>query len=164
MNAHSWKRILARQMPLLGHRNWIGIVDSAYPWQTATGVETVATGAGHLVVLKHVLQTVARAKHVRCLARLDSELNSVPESAAPGIDILRKKLFASLESRDVAFLPHDQTIAQLDKAASLFRVLILKSTLTLPYTSVFLELDCGYWSAAAEQNLRTTLSKNHESP
>jgi hypothetical protein len=29
---------------------------------------------------------------------------------------------------------------------------------TLPYTSVFIELDCGYWSSAAEDDLRRTIS------
>jgi hypothetical protein len=26
--------------------------------------------------------------------------------------------------------------------------------MTIPYTSVFFELDCGYWNADAEQRLR----------
>jgi hypothetical protein len=30
--------------------------------------------------------------------------------------------------------------------------------MTIPYTSVFFELDCGYWSAAAEQRLRKAMS------
>jgi len=36
-----------------------------------------------------------------------------------------------------------------------FNVLIIKTNLTLPYTSVFFQLECGYWNAAAEENLRT---------
>jgi hypothetical protein len=28
----------------------------------------------------------------------------------------------------------------------------------LPYTSVFIQLDCGYWSAEAEQRLRAAFS------
>ena len=44
-------------------------------------------------------------------------------------------------------------------AGATFRVLIIKTDMTLPYTSVFCELDCGYWSAAAEQRLREALKK-----
>jgi len=33
-----WKNILARRLPELGHRNWIGVVDSAYPLQTSPGI------------------------------------------------------------------------------------------------------------------------------
>jgi hypothetical protein len=29
--------------------------------------------------------------------------------------------------------------------------------MTIPYTSVFFELDCGYWNAAAEQRLRKAI-------
>jgi hypothetical protein len=45
----------------------------------------------------------------------------------------------------------------LDKAAETFRVLVLKTDLALPYTSVFLELDCGYWSPGAERRLREAM-------
>ena len=33
----SWQEKLEEQLPLLGHRNWILIVDSAYPLQNASG-------------------------------------------------------------------------------------------------------------------------------
>jgi hypothetical protein len=29
--------------------------------------------------------------------------------------------------------------------------------MTIPYTSVFFELDCGYWNAEAEQRLRQAM-------
>jgi len=32
--------------------------------------------------------------------------------------------------------------------------LLLKTKLTLPYTSVFFRLDCGYWTDEAETQLR----------
>lgn len=38
-----WNKRLAGAMSLLGHRNWILVVDSAYPLQTAPGIETIET-------------------------------------------------------------------------------------------------------------------------
>jgi hypothetical protein len=35
--------------------------------------------------------------------------------------------------------------------------LIVKTDMTIPYTSVFFELDCGYWNAEAEQRLRQAM-------
>jgi hypothetical protein len=35
---------------------------------------------------------------------------------------------------------------------------ILKSTLAIPYASVFLELGCGYWNGDAEKRLRNALA------
>jgi hypothetical protein len=31
---------------------------------------------------------------------------------------------------------------------------MVKTTLAVPYTSVFLELDCGYWASEAEAKMR----------
>ena len=45
---------------------------------------------------------------------------------------------------------HEQLIHQMNEAGGTFHVLILKTKLTIPYTSVFLRLDCKYWSDAAE--------------
>jgi hypothetical protein len=159
MSASSWKTLLAKRLPLLGHRNWIGIVDAAYPWQSADGVETVATGADHGVVLGAALAAVRRAGHVRPLARLDAELAALPEEDAPGIGRWRTRIDKLLAGAPMAVLPHEEIIARLDAAARTFRVLLLKTTLALPYTSVFLELDCGYWSEASERRLRHALSK-----
>jgi hypothetical protein len=35
--------------------------------------------------------------------------------------------------------------------------LIVKTDMTIPYTSVFFELDCGYWNAGAEERLRQAI-------
>ena len=53
--------------------------------------------------------------------------------------------------------PHDEIISKLDHAARMFSILIVKSTMTIPYTSVFIELDCGYWNADAEARLRSRI-------
>jgi hypothetical protein len=55
-------------------------------------------------------------------------------------------------------LPHEQIIAKVAEVGKTFHVLILKTTMTVPYTSVFLELNCKYWSDAAEEQLRKTMS------
>jgi hypothetical protein len=60
-------------------------------------------------------------------------------------------------NREARVLPHQQMIAKLDESAKMFRVLIFKSTLAIPYTSVFLEMDCGYWTSEAEQRLRSSM-------
>src|ERR1700733_11277413 len=41
-----WKTVLVDRLPLYGHRNWIVIADSAYPAQTASGIETIYSNAG----------------------------------------------------------------------------------------------------------------------
>ena len=43
--ADNWKETLRKELPLLGHRNWIVVADSAYPLQTAPGIETIRADA-----------------------------------------------------------------------------------------------------------------------
>ncbi|NQT81396.1 hypothetical protein HQ563_00100 [bacterium] len=154
-----WRDKLARDLPVFGHRNWILIADSAYPAQSRAGIETIATGAGQVEVVKAVLEAVDDCRHVRATVYLDAEMQYVSEEDAPGIGAYRKELAALLEKRSVKAVPHDELIAKLDEAAKTFRVLILKTNLTVPYTSVFLELECGYWGAEAEQKLREAIQQ-----
>jgi hypothetical protein len=155
--APSWKHLLSERLPLLGHRNWIGIVDAAYPFQTAPGIETVATGTDHLPVLEEVLRVIGKADHIRPRVLLDAELAYLSETGAPGIGGLRTQMLTLLAGHAPSAIPHEDIIAKLDAASRLFHILLLKTTLTLPYTSVFLELDCGYWSDEAERDLRASL-------
>ncbi|MGB8959529.1 MAG: hypothetical protein WCC00_11040 [Candidatus Aminicenantales bacterium] len=39
---------------------------------------------------------------------------------------------------------HEDLIARLGQAGKAFRIVMVKTTLAVPYTTVFLELDCGY--------------------
>jgi L-fucose mutarotase/ribose pyranase (RbsD/FucU family) len=158
-----WRSILQERLRSYGHRNWIVIADSAYPAQSAEGVETIVTGADHVQVLQTVLQALEASKHVRPNVYVDRELAAVAENDALGISAYRDQLSVYLNSQQlrtpaVPTLPHEKIIAKLDEVSRNFRVLILKTKMTLPYTSVFLELDCAYWTPEAERRLRSVLA------
>ena len=152
-----WETTLEERLPVYGHRNWIVIADSAYPSQSASGIETVYTDASHFEVLETVLKVVEAAPHVQAKVMVDRELDGMLEADAPGVEAYRQQLKAMLTGRQVAVMPHEDIISQLDDGAELFNILLLKTDLTLPYTSVFLELDCGYWNADKEERLHQTL-------
>jgi hypothetical protein len=50
----------------------------------------------------------------------------------------------------VESLPHERVLANIEEASKHFNVLVLKTNMAVPYTSVFIRLDCKYWSADAE--------------
>jgi len=154
---HDWKLRLTELLPLYGHRNWIVVADSAYPVQSNPGIETIVAGGDHLSVIKHVFLSIAQTRHVRANVFADRELEFVSVSDAPGVLDYSRKLGAVLPGVSISFLPHEQIIQKLDESAKLFRVLIVKTDMTVPYTSVFFQLDCGYWSADAEQRLRKAM-------
>ena len=157
-NDGDWRAHLQQELPLLGHRNWIAVVDSAYPLQTSAGIETVETNADQLDVVQAVLSDVSRSKHVRPVIFTDAELRVVPESDAAGVTRYREALGKLLGAQSQS-LPHDQIIAQLDDAGKKFHVLVLKTRMTIPYTSVFIRLDCGYWTADQEKRLREAMAR-----
>ena len=80
----SWQATLANDLPKLGHRNWIAIVNSAYPAQTRNGIETVVTDADQSRS-QDGLEALAGSKHVRPIVYTDAELNYVDEQDAPGV-------------------------------------------------------------------------------
>jgi len=155
--ADDWRDTLTKELPRLGHRNWIVIADSAYPAQTSSGIVTVDTGADQLEVVRAVLQAIAKCRHVRPAVFVDAELKYVPEADAPGISAYREGLTKLLGERSVERVLHEQLLSDLGKAGEQYRILVLKTTLILPYTSVFVRLDCGYWSDAAERQLRDAM-------
>jgi len=157
-HAENWKAIVSKRLPEFGHRNWIVVVDSAYPKQSAPGIETVNTGAGQLDVLRYVLTAIDAARHVQPKIMLDAELSSVPEKHAPGVEEYRTELKKLFEKRSVLTRQHEEIIGDLDEGARQFQILILKTDMTIPYTSVFIELECGYWTAEKETALRDAMN------
>jgi len=154
----AWKARVAEAMPLLGHRNWILIVDSAYPLQASPGVETLETNADQFEVTRYVLGVIGDSIHVRPVISMDAELPFVPDSDAPGVSNYRAEIADLLRRYPVESLPHERIIANIDEAGKQFHILVLKTKMAIPYTSVFIRLDCKYWPADAEKRMRAKMA------
>jgi hypothetical protein len=85
---------------------------------------------------------------------MDAELPLVPDQDAPGASAYRAQIANLLHTYPIESVPHDKVIANIGEAGKQFHVLVLKTSLAIPYTSVFIRLDCKYWSADAEKRLR----------
>jgi len=154
----NWRTRLADAMPLLGHRNWILVVDSAYPLQTSPGIETIDTNASQIEVVRAVLAAIDRCPQVRPVVFMDAELPFVTDEDAPGVTTYRSEVTPLLQDYQVDQLPHEKIISNVDEAGKTFHVLVLKTNMTIPYTSVFIRLDCKYWSAEQEKRLRAKMA------
>ncbi|MHB1744810.1 MAG: hypothetical protein ACYCRE_08565, partial [Acidobacteriaceae bacterium] len=133
------------------------VADAAYPAQSNPGIDTLVAGADQMQAVRKVRDTIAACKHIRANIYTDLELGFVEENDAPGIAEYRRQLDALPDRSSCQQLPHEQIIAKLDQCTQMVRILIVKTDLTIPYTSVFFELDCGFWSAEAEQRLRQAM-------
>ena len=150
----NWDEILKARLALFGHRNWIVVADAAYPAQSKSGVETIMADEEQTVVLESMRMMLSASKHVTATVYIDKELTFVREDDAPGISTYRDQLQNILSGYHVSAMPHETIIWKLDQAAEQFRVLLIKSNMRIPYTSVFFNLECGYWTADGEKRLR----------
>ncbi len=151
-----WKKQFNETLQLLGHRNWILVVDKAYPLQSANGIEYINTAESHEEVLKYVLSEVAEASHIKPIIYTDKEfevLSQIGEQEAAMVSSMSK----ILQGVEVNSILHDQIFSKLDAASKLFNVLVIKTESTIAYSSLFIELDCGYWTADKEQKLRNLI-------
>ncbi|TKG95094.1 hypothetical protein EYV94_10290 [Puteibacter caeruleilacunae] len=156
---NEWKETFKKELQLMGHRNWILIADAAYPLQSNPGIKTIVCDESHVSVIKEVLKEIEKSTHVRGKIYLDKEIDFVSEKHAPGIEKYRKQLKQILAGADVKKVLHEELIGKLDEASNVFNVLVIKTPFALPYTSVFFELDCGYWSGEGEQDMRKAMEK-----
>jgi hypothetical protein len=147
-------------LALFGHRNWVVVADAAYPAQANPGIETLVVGGDQVEVVRTVLDAISASSHIRANVYTDLELDFVLEEDAPGVSRYRNQLKAMMGNAVTEKLEHDKIIAKLDHCAKLFKIFIIKTGLTVPYSSVFFELDCGYWSAEAEQRLWQAMQAN----
>ena len=150
----TWTQVLEEDLHLLGHRNWILVVDKAFPEQSSPGMKYIYVEQDLLPTLEHVLDALDKSTHVKPIIYRDKELSYITEKQVSGIEAFRSAASKTLDGRIVNTLLHDEVFSMLDESSSLFRVLVIKTNCTLPYTSVFLQLDCSYWGPENEKTLR----------
>ena len=157
-NPGSWEKRLDNLLPYLGHRNWIIIVDKAFPAQTSPGMEIINTDSDILDVSKLVLARLNASSHVKPVIYLDKEFEYLTTGQVPQIPAFRDKYKALFKEYPAQTMLHESVFGKLDEASRLFKIIVLKTNCLIPYSSVFIELDCKYWNDKAEQELRKSMS------
>lgn len=150
--AGNWQKELDEQIQLNGHRNWILVVDKAFPQQP--GMHIINTGQRLLPVLDTVMKKLDSASHVKPVIFNDAELQYINDSLAPGANAYKEQLNKLMAEKDMQPMLHDSVFVLMDKASKLFSITVLKTEEVIPYSSVFLQLDCRYWGPEKEKLLR----------
>ncbi len=153
-----WEQQLLEKIKYLGHRNWIVVADAAYPMQSNEGIQTIISDKNHIETLQYVAQLISKQSHIRPIVYLDQEIDYLDEENVAGINQYKKAL-SQVVGNNYNKLMHEEIISMLDDTSSLFNVIVIKTDFTIPYTTVFFQLDCKYWSPAAENNLRNKISQ-----
>ncbi len=153
----SWEQAFNAKLPMLGHRNWILIVDKAFPEQNAAGMEYIYANEDLNTVLKQVLAQINLSGHVKPVVYRDKELGFITEQQAKGLTQFKTSIETTLGKLPVQTMLHDSVFKKLDTESKLFKVLVIKTNEVIPYTSVFLQLDCAYWTKEKEETLRNRM-------
>jgi len=158
-NAMQWRSEFQRMLPLMGHRNWILVVDKAYPWQSGQGITTLYTGQPLVKTLEEVMTALKASTHAMPVVYTDKEMAFMSEELAKGVDAYREQLKKVLDGQKTQSLLHDEVFPKVAEAAKLFNILVLVTDETIAYSSVFIELDCAYWGPEKEKALREKMKK-----
>lgn len=155
----SWEAAVQRQAGQLGYRNWIVIAEASFPAHNRPGIRQVNAPVGIPQALDYVLNTLEQTENVRPLVYVPRELRAVENDFAPGIDEFRKNLQGSMHGHETTELDQQSLLTLLEDANRSFDVLVIRTPTALPYSSVFLELQPGYWDVDSETRLRERIEK-----
>jgi len=157
-----WMDRFLELVPCLGHRNWVLVADAAYPEMSAPGIVTIPTGEPLMPVLTAVLDEVRSARHLRPDVLLDQEWFELTEAETPGICRLRQEAGALFEGLKVVGVWHEELLKMQAEASQTYTFIVLKTESFIPYTSVFLRLECGYWGEEQEKGFRERLGEKRQ--
>ncbi len=157
-----WQTTFHQRLLIYGHRNWIIVSDAAFPAYSQIGIETIVVNEDLPSVLKYVAEAISSSKHVRATAFLDQELQFVQEKDYPGVTHLRQEITNTFAKSNLSSIPHSEVLSKIDDAGKTFRVLFIKTNTTIPYTSVYMRLDCGYMTDEVENKIRNGVAATNK--
>jgi len=156
---NTWQAAVDRQAGQLGYRNWIVIAEASFPAQSRPGVSQVNAPCEVPEALDYVLHAMEQTENVRPQVYVTREIRSVENDFAPGVDELRKRTKDALHGHETTELDQQSLLTLMEDANRSFDVLVIRTTTALPYSSVFLELQPGYWDVDSETRLRDKIAR-----
>ena len=156
---NNWRGALAAQTAQLGYRNWIVVAEASFPAHSRSGVRQINANEEIPAVVDEVLRTLEQTEHVTPRIYLAREMRVVENDYAPGIDEFRKQLQGAMHAHETTELEQQSLMTLMEDTTKSFEVLVIRTTTALPYTSVFMELQPGYWNGESESRLREQLER-----
>lgn len=159
----AWKDDIYNELRALGARNWIIIADPSFSAMSGPGAKVVLTDKTSSEVLPCVLDTLETLGHAEPRIYIPLELSYLEESLAPGIKTYNKEIKKLTTGRNTQEI-HNETLRRLMlEAAKNYQVLVIKTTTSLPYSSLYIELDSGYWNDESQRLLEERIQQANAS-
>ncbi len=96
----------------------------------------------------------------RSASRVPWELGSVSyldDSLLEESEYFRSDLLRPLEKYPQESVLHEELLRRMDATASAYNILVIKTATYIPYTTVFIQMRCGYWNPGSELKLRSSM-------
>ena len=154
-----WRGEANNQLGKLGYRNWILISEASLPAQNHNGIHQISATAEIPAVVDYVLRTMEQTENVRPRIYVTREMRSVENNFAPGMDAYRDALKKSLHGHETTELDQQALLALMEDANRSLDVLVIRTQTALPYSSIFMELQPGYWDGESEAHLRERIQR-----
>ncbi|MBE6419534.1 MAG: hypothetical protein E7031_05320 [Akkermansiaceae bacterium] len=150
---------IAPQLLQLGARNWVVIADPTYPIPAGAGAYTMAVPSGSADTFREVLDLLELQAALTPRIWVCNEMNALTESLAPGITEYNREIEALLSGRFCYRLDERIISMQLADASQKYRILYIKTKTQLPYSTIAIELDSGYWDPDSEAEIRRRMEE-----
>ena len=157
-----WAETVEREVEALGIQNWIIVAESSFPVVSRIGVRTLLVDGKIPEIVDFIVNHLEKSETVTPSFNTARELAFISNEQAPGIHHLRKELKEALHGHRVRQMDNRSLTLLAHSDASKYAILVLKSKTTLPYSSVFIELDSGYWDRESEDRLRHEMKAAQE--
>ncbi|MFT6179773.1 MAG: hypothetical protein ACI9NQ_000905 [Paracoccaceae bacterium] len=154
----AWGEVVSREVNALGIQNWVIVAESSFPVVSRRGVRTIVVDAEVPELVDYVVNELEKSETVTPSFSTARELPFVKNDRAPGVDEFRKLLKTALHGHPVREMDHRSLTLLAHSDSAKYAVLVLKTKTALPYSSVFIELDSGYWDRDSEDNLRRDMT------
>ena len=116
-NNNDWKVVLQKELPLLGHRNWILVVDKAFPALNSPGMEVIYAADNLLNVLKYTLNKIDSSSHVRPIIYIDKEMQFMTPQLEKGVNAFRDSLKNIVDNQPLHPELHDSVFTNIQKTS-----------------------------------------------
>ena len=149
-----WAGIVEREVDALGIQSWIIVAESSFPVVSGLGVRTLVLDGEIPQIVDCIVNHLAKSETVTPSFNTALELSFVSNDRVPGIDYLREQHNEALHEHQVRQMDNRSLTLLAHSDASKYAIMVLKSKTALPSSSVFIELDSGYWDRESEDRLR----------
>lgn len=149
---------LLREIKALGESNWIVIADESFPLHSQRGIRTLVADKEIPEVVGGVLDAIDSTQHLRPIFYQYRKLETLDNETHPGVVTYRENLEKARRGFRPIVSPYRYLKVLLEEDAKAYTVLVIKTKTTLPYSTVFIHLDSGYWFQRSEEKLRSKMS------